>query len=88
MPLWAGENGSLGQDIGAAPMARSNNLVYIDGRMVANLNWPIISAVYPDVSFSVTLQPNEVYSFTTTTGQGKGAAVSPPAVNLPLPYSR
>jgi O-glycosyl hydrolase len=46
----------------------------------------------PDVqptagSFTVTLQPGYLYSFTTTTGQHKGTAVAPPAQGLGLPYT-
>ncbi|MFN8076758.1 MAG: RICIN domain-containing protein [Kineosporiaceae bacterium] len=37
-------------------------------------------------SFSLTVQPGSVYSVTTTTGQGKGDAVSPPSGSLALPY--
>ncbi|MFF0084768.1 NPCBM/NEW2 domain-containing protein [Streptomyces canus] len=40
-----------------------------------------------DGHFSVTLKPGYVYSVTTTTGQGKGSAVSPEQGNLALPYS-
>ncbi|GAA1171910.1 hypothetical protein F4556_006498 [Kitasatospora gansuensis] len=212
LPLWASENGTLDHQAGGAPMARTNNLVYLQGRMVANINWPIVASAYPDVSFvgqgliradqpwsgaydvglstwamahttqfaqpgwryldsgsgylggssytqgsyvslkspdnhdwstviettrasgpqtvtfnvggglstgtvhvwstnlassdpstwfvrnpdvtpdgsgkvTVTLQPDRVYSFTTTTGQGKGTASSPAAAELPLPYS-
>lgn len=212
LPLWASEDGTLDYQQGGAPMARTDNLVYLQGRMVANINWPIVASAYPDVSFvgqgliradqpwsgtydvglstwamaqttqfaqpgwqyldsgsgylggssytqgsyvslkspnnhdwstviettrasgpqtvtfnaggglstgtvhvwstnlassdpstwfvrnpdavpdgsgtfTVTLQPNQVYSFTTTTGQGKGTAVSPAAADLPLPYS-
>jgi O-glycosyl hydrolase len=39
-----------------------------------------------DGRYTVTLLPGRVYSLTTTTGQGKGQAVSPPARPLPLPY--
>ncbi|SCD58706.1 O-Glycosyl hydrolase [Streptomyces sp. DvalAA-14] len=38
-------------------------------------------------SYSLTLQPGYVYTVTTTTGQGKGTAVSPAAHPLALPYS-
>jgi hypothetical protein len=38
-------------------------------------------------SFSLTLQPGYVYSLTTTSGQGKGAAASPAQGSLSLPYS-
>lgn len=36
--------------------------------------------------FTLTIKPGYVYSLTTTTGQGKGTAVSPPTAALPLPY--
>ncbi|WOX07491.1 galactosylceramidase [Streptomyces sp. N50] len=51
LPLWASENGSLDFQDGGAPMARTDNLVYLQGRMVANINWPIVASLYPDVSF-------------------------------------
>ena len=38
-------------------------------------------------AYTLTLQPNRIYSVTTTTGQGKGTAVSPASRPLPLPYS-
>jgi hypothetical protein len=38
-------------------------------------------------SFSITLEPDSIYSLTTTTGQGKGAATPPPASPFPFPYS-
>jgi len=45
----------------------------------------------PDITpvngrFTLTVEPGYVYSLTTTSGQGKGTAVSPPAAGLPLPY--
>ena len=40
-----------------------------------------------DGNYSLTLQPGFVYTLTTTTGQGKGDATSPPAAPLSLPYS-
>jgi hypothetical protein len=39
-----------------------------------------------DGRFTATLQPGYVYSFTTTGGQGKGAATSPPRAAWRLPY--
>jgi galactosylceramidase len=36
--------------------------------------------------FSYTFDPDSLYSLTTTTGQGKGTAVPPPAKSFPLPY--
>src|SRR5262249_31368107 len=46
----------------------------------------------PDITpsggaWTATLQPGWVYSFTTTTGAGRGTQASPPAVPLALPYS-
>lgn len=37
--------------------------------------------------YSLTLQPNRIYTVTTTTGQGKGTATGPAAGTLSLPYS-
>jgi hypothetical protein len=49
--LWASENGSDDYNAGAAALARGINRDYIDGRMTAYLNWPIIAAVYPNLPF-------------------------------------
>jgi O-glycosyl hydrolase len=38
-------------------------------------------------SYSLTLQPNRIYTLTTTTGQAKGTATSPANAALPLPYA-
>jgi O-glycosyl hydrolase len=38
-------------------------------------------------SFVVTLEPDSVYSFTTTTGQAKGGAAPPARAPFPLPYA-
>ncbi|MEU4218533.1 ricin-type beta-trefoil lectin domain protein [Actinoplanes sp. NPDC026623] len=38
-------------------------------------------------AYTLTLQPNRIYSVTTTTGQGKGTATSPAGGGLALPYS-
>jgi hypothetical protein len=45
----------------------------------------------PDITpvngkFTLTIKPGYVYSLTTTSGQGKGTAVSPPPAALTLPY--
>lgn len=50
--LWASENGSLDTNSGAAAVARGINRGYIDGRMTAYINWPAISALYPNLYFS------------------------------------
>ena len=36
--------------------------------------------------FSITLEPNYLYTITTTTGQGKGAATPPGSSTMALPY--
>ncbi|MCZ0982181.1 RICIN domain-containing protein [Streptomyces diastatochromogenes] len=38
-------------------------------------------------AYSLTLQPGYLYTVTTTTGQGKGGAVSPARTAFPLPYT-
>ncbi|MGA2072110.1 MAG: galactosylceramidase [Terriglobia bacterium] len=38
-------------------------------------------------SFSITLEPDSIYSLTTTTGQGKGTATPPAQASFPFPYS-
>jgi hypothetical protein len=40
-----------------------------------------------DGRFAYTFEPEALYSLTTTTGQGKGAAAPPPAKAFPLPYA-
>ncbi len=52
-------------------------------------NWFVRGAdITPNAGrFSLTLQPNRVYTITTTTGQGKSSAAGPGATTFPLPYS-
>lgn len=38
-------------------------------------------------SCTLTVEPDSVYSLTTTTGQQKGRSQSPPSVEFPLPYA-
>ncbi|MEY9936939.1 ricin-type beta-trefoil lectin domain protein [Streptacidiphilus sp. MAP5-3] len=51
-PLWASENGSEDADSGAGAVARAINRDYIDGKMTAYINWPVIAALYPNLYFS------------------------------------
>ncbi|MEU9126390.1 galactosylceramidase [Streptomyces sp. NPDC048506] len=51
-PLWASENGSQDTDTGAPAAARAINRDYIDGKMTAYFNWPVIAAIYPNLHFS------------------------------------
>jgi hypothetical protein len=49
--LWASENGSDDFSFGAQALARGINRDYIDGKMTAYINWPVIAAVYPNLPF-------------------------------------
>ncbi|GAA2143243.1 ricin-type beta-trefoil lectin domain protein [Kitasatospora kazusensis] len=50
--LWASENGSEDAETGAAPMARAINRGYLDARMTAIINWPVVAALYPNLGFN------------------------------------
>ena len=50
--LWASENGSQDYNGGAAAMARADNRDYLDGKMTATINWPIVAALYPSFPYS------------------------------------
>ncbi|WP_425558644.1 ricin-type beta-trefoil lectin domain protein [Catenulispora subtropica] len=50
-PLWASENGSDDYNSGAQAMARGINRGYLDGRMTAYLNWPIVAAITPNLPY-------------------------------------
>ncbi|WP_410586289.1 ricin-type beta-trefoil lectin domain protein [Amycolatopsis sp. lyj-23] len=61
-PLWASENGSDDYNGGAQAMARGLNRGYIDGKMTAYLNWPVIAAItpnlpYPTMGVALAAQP-------------------------------
>src|SRR2546430_2545591 len=51
-PLWASENGSLDVDGGAPALIRSIIRGYIDGKMTAYLNWPLVAAITPNLPFA------------------------------------
>ena len=51
-PLWASENGSDDYNAGANAVARGINRGYIDGRMTAYINWPIIAAITPNIPWA------------------------------------
>ncbi|GLZ28633.1 galactosylceramidase [Lentzea sp. NBRC 105346] len=53
-PLWASENGSLDFHRGADRMARQLTLGYVDARMTAYINWPLIAALPPGLPFQTT----------------------------------
>lgn len=49
--LWASENGSQDAETGAGPMARAINRGYLDGRMTAFVNWPLVASLYRNQYF-------------------------------------
>jgi O-glycosyl hydrolase len=49
--LWASENGSDDYNAGATALARGINRDYIDGKMTAYINWPVIAAVTPNIPY-------------------------------------
>jgi O-glycosyl hydrolase len=51
-PLFASENGSQDYNNGAAAMARADNRDYLDGKMTATINWPIVASIYPAFPFA------------------------------------
>ncbi|CAG7612539.1 ricin-type beta-trefoil lectin domain protein [Actinacidiphila bryophytorum] len=60
--LWASENGSDDYNGGAQAMARGINRGYIDGKMTAYLNWPVVASVtpnlpYPTMGLALASQP-------------------------------
>jgi O-glycosyl hydrolase len=50
-PLWASENGSQDLNTGAGPGAKGIDRGYIDGRMTAYLNWPLVSSMPASLRF-------------------------------------
>ncbi|MEU6261546.1 RICIN domain-containing protein [Streptomyces sp. NPDC047043] len=44
--LWASESGASDYDSGGAAIARAVNREYLDGRMTAFINWPIVASTY------------------------------------------
>jgi hypothetical protein len=61
-PLWDSENGSQDADSGAGPLIRAITRGYIDAKMTALLNWPLLAAItsnlpYPTTGLMVSAQP-------------------------------
>ncbi|MFG1878678.1 RICIN domain-containing protein [Sphaerisporangium sp. NPDC049003] len=50
--LWASENGSDDYNDGGKALARGINRDYIDGKMTAYINWPVIAAITPNLPFA------------------------------------
>jgi O-glycosyl hydrolase len=49
--IWASENGSDDYNAGAVALARGINRGYLDGKMTAYVNWPVIAAITPNLPF-------------------------------------
>ncbi|HEY2516771.1 MAG TPA: hypothetical protein VGI39_38135, partial [Polyangiaceae bacterium] len=54
IPLWAAENGSQDYNSGSPAMARAINRGYLDAKMTAFLNWPLVAALTPNLPFPTT----------------------------------
>ncbi|MFI6247487.1 RICIN domain-containing protein [Streptomyces sp. NPDC051016] len=50
-PIWASENGSENTETGAGPVARAINRGYIDAKTTAYINWPVVAALYQNLSY-------------------------------------
>ena len=51
-PLWASEQGSQDTNAGAAAWIRDIVRGYVDAKITADLNWPLLSADYPNLPFA------------------------------------
>src|SRR3989440_3801149 len=51
-PLWASENGSMDVDAGATALIRTFTRGYLDGKITAHLNWPLVAAITPNLPFN------------------------------------
>jgi O-glycosyl hydrolase len=47
--LWASEGGSVDYTTGAGAVARSINRGYLDSKLTAYLNWPVVAAITPNL---------------------------------------
>ena len=61
-PLWDSENGSQDDNSGAGPLIRAITRGYLDSKMTALLNWPLVAAItsnlpYPTVGLMVAGEP-------------------------------
>lgn len=51
-PLWDSESGSQDDNTGTGPLIRAITRGYIDAKMTALLNWPLIAAITPNLPYS------------------------------------
>ncbi len=50
-PLWDSESGSQDDNTGAGPLIRAITRGYLDAKMTALLNWPLIAAITPNLPY-------------------------------------
>jgi hypothetical protein len=74
--LWASENGSEDLNTGGAPMARAINRGYLDAKMTAYINWPLIAAIYPNLPYNTMglMTATQPWSGNYTVGKSLWAA--------------
>ncbi|MEY9965207.1 hypothetical protein ABIA33_003249 [Streptacidiphilus sp. MAP12-16] len=69
--LWASENGSEDAETGAPPMARAINRGYLDAKLTAFINWPLVAALYQNLGFNTMglVTANQPWSGAYTVGR-------------------
>lgn len=62
--LWSSESGSDDADAGAVAMARGINRGYLDAKMTAYINWPLVASISPNLEFNGVglVQANQPWS--------------------------
>lgn len=53
-PMWNSEHSSLSHDVGAIPLARAMNRMYIQGKITGNMCWSLVSAWYSSLPIADT----------------------------------
>ncbi|HEX4226198.1 MAG TPA: ricin-type beta-trefoil lectin domain protein [Pseudonocardiaceae bacterium] len=73
--LWASENGSQDINAGTAALIRSITRGYIDAKLTAYLNWPLIAAIYPNLPYNTVglAVANQPWSGAYSTGESTWA---------------
>ncbi|HEV2371471.1 MAG TPA: RICIN domain-containing protein [Streptosporangiaceae bacterium] len=70
-PLWASENGSQDFNSGAPAMIRAITRGYLDAKMTAYINWPVVAAIPANLPWETMglLQANQPWSGNYTPGE-------------------
>jgi hypothetical protein len=70
-PLWASENGSEDAETGSGPVARAINRGYIDAKMTAYINWPVVASIYQNLYYNTDglITANQPWSGSYTVGR-------------------